>query len=57
MLSAVILSDLTFVTRAAKAWDSEPARVLGMGYVRKEGNVTGTPLQWAAGTATIENLR
>ena len=49
--------EVGFVTRAAKAWDSEPARVLGMGYVRKEGNVTGTPLQWAAGTATIENLR
>ena len=46
-----------FVTRAAKAWDSVPARVLGMGYVRKEGNATGTQLQWAAGTATVENLR
>jgi folate-binding protein YgfZ len=46
-----------FVTRAAKAWDSVPARVLGMGYVRKEGNATGTKLQWAAGTATVENLR
>ncbi len=48
--------EVGFVTRAAKAWDSLSARVLGMGYVRKEGNATGTTLQWAAGTATVKNL-
>ena len=49
--------EVGFVTRAAKAWDSVPPRILGMGYVRKEGNAPGTTLQWTAGTATIENLR
>jgi len=49
--------EVGFVTRAAKAWDSVPPRILGMGYVRKEGNAPGTTLQWAAGTATVENLR
>ena len=49
--------EVGFVTRAAKAWDSVPARVLGMGYVRKEGSASGTTLQWAAGTATVENLK
>jgi folate-binding protein YgfZ len=44
------------VTRAAKI--SEPRgsvgmRVIGMGYVRKEGNAVGTMLQWAHGTATV----
>ncbi len=48
--------EVGFVTRAAKAWDSTPPRILGMGYVRKEGNAPGTTLQWAAGTATVENL-
>jgi folate-binding protein YgfZ len=46
--------EVGFVTRAAKAWDSVPPRILGMGYVRKEGNAPGTTLQWAAGTATVE---
>src|SRR6267143_2612334 len=49
--------EVGFVTRAAKAWDSAPPRILGMGYVRKEGNATGTTLQWAAGTATVEKLK
>ncbi len=49
--------EVGFVTRAAKVWDSVPRRTLGMGYVRKEGNAVGTTLQWAAGTATVENLK
>ena len=49
--------EVGFVTRAATAWDSVPPRILGMGYVRKEGNAPGTTLQWAAGTATVENLK
>jgi folate-binding protein YgfZ len=49
--------EVGIVTRAAKAWDSDPPRILGMGYVRKEGNATGTTLQWAAATATVENLK
>jgi folate-binding protein YgfZ len=49
--------EVGFVTRAAKAWDSVPPRILGMGYVRKEGNAPGTTLQWATGTATVENLK
>jgi folate-binding protein YgfZ len=39
------------VTRAARAWD--PARILGMAYVRKEAAAAGTVLQWASGTATV----
>jgi len=49
--------EVGMVTRAAKTWDSDPPRILGMGYARKEGNATGTTLQWAAATATVENLR
>lgn len=44
------------VTRAAKIPGPAPchgARVIGMGYVRKEGNALGTILQWAHGTATV----
>jgi aminomethyltransferase len=48
--------EVGFVTRAAKAWDSAPPRILGMGYVRKEGSATGTTLQWAGGTATVKSL-
>jgi len=44
------------VTRAAKAWDSVPARGLGMGYVRREAGARGTVLQWANGTATVTQL-
>jgi folate-binding protein YgfZ len=39
------------VTRAARAWD--PARILGMAYVRKEAAAAGTVLQVAGGTATV----
>jgi folate-binding protein YgfZ len=42
--------EVGYVTRAAKTWDSP--RVIGMGYVRKEGSAPGTVLQWAVGTAT-----
>ena len=43
--------EVGYVTRAAKIWD--PERVIGMGYVRKEGNAAGSALQWAQGTATV----
>jgi folate-binding protein YgfZ len=43
-----------YVTRAARIWD--PSRVIGMGYIRKEANVPGTPLQWAKGTASVVHL-
>ncbi len=42
------------VTRAARIW--YPARVIGMGYVRKEEEAPGTALQWAGGTATVVRL-
>ena len=42
--------EVGYVTRAAKIWD--PERVIGMGYVRKEGSVAGSPLEWDHGTAT-----
>lgn len=45
--------EVGFVTRAAKAWDSVPPRVLGMAYVRKEGNAAGSILQSLGGTATV----
>jgi folate-binding protein YgfZ len=44
------------VTRAAKIPGPAAchgARVIGMGYVRKEGNAVGTTLAWAHGTATV----
>ena len=47
------------VTRAARIPDPglpPGARVVGMGYVRKEGNATGTTLQWAEGTAVVGRL-
>jgi folate-binding protein YgfZ len=43
-----------YVTRAARIWD--PLRVIGMGYLRKEANVSGTPLQWAKGIASVVHL-
>ncbi len=43
--------EVGFVTRAAKIW--EPARIIGMGYVRKEANAPGTVVQWANGSATV----
>jgi len=48
--------EVGFVTRTAKAWDSVPARVLGMGYVRREAGAPGSVLQWANGTATVTQL-
>ena len=42
------------VTRAARIW--YPARVIGMGYVRKEAEAPGTALQWAGGTAMVVRL-
>jgi len=45
--------EVGYVTRAARAWDSDPPRILGMAYVRKEANAPGTVLQCAEGTATI----
>jgi folate-binding protein YgfZ len=42
--------ELGYVTRTARIW--EPPRVIGMGYVRKEGSVPGAVLHWAGGTAT-----
>jgi folate-binding protein YgfZ len=49
--------EVGYVTRAAKAWDSVPARVLGMGYVRREAGASGSVLQCANGTATVEDLK
>jgi folate-binding protein YgfZ len=43
--------EVGYVTRAARAWD--PARILGMGYVRKEVMDAGAELQWVGGTATV----
>jgi hypothetical protein len=48
--------EVGFLTRVAKAWDCVPARVLGMGYVRREAGGLGTVLQWANGTATVTQL-
>ena len=45
--------EVGYVTRAARAWDSNPPRVIGMGYVRKEANAPGTVLQWSGGTAAV----
>ena len=42
-----------YITRAAKVWDSDPPRILGMAYVRKEAATPGTVLHWTSGTATI----
>jgi folate-binding protein YgfZ len=43
--------EVGFVTRAAKNFF--PPSVIGMGYLRKEGNALGTELESAAGTATV----
>jgi folate-binding protein YgfZ len=45
--------EVGYVTRAARAWDSDRPRVLGMAYVRKEATTPGTVLQWATGAATV----
>ena len=44
-------NEVGYVTRAARIWD--PARVIGMGYVRKEAIAPGTTLHWAGGSATV----
>jgi folate-binding protein YgfZ len=49
--------EVGYVTRAARTWDSDPPRVIGMGYVRKEAAPPGTVLQWSGGTATVERGR
>jgi folate-binding protein YgfZ len=43
--------EVGYVTRAAKIWD--PARIIGMGYVRREASAPGGSLQWARGSATV----
>ncbi len=43
--------EVGYVTRAAKAWN--PARILGMGYVRKEAYAPGSVVQCGNGTATV----
>ncbi len=43
--------EVGYVTRAARIWD--PARIIGMGYSRKEANAPGVVLQWGSGTATV----
>src|SRR5713226_10107727 len=48
--------EVGFVTRAAKAWDSAPPRVLGMGYVRREAGALGSILQGANGAATVSQF-
>jgi aminomethyltransferase len=40
-----------YVTRAARIW--EPARIIGMGYLRREAGAAGSTLQWSGGTATV----
>jgi folate-binding protein YgfZ len=47
--------EVGYVTRAAQVL--EPPRILGMGYVRREGSAVGTILQWAGGTATVARFR
>jgi folate-binding protein YgfZ len=46
--------EVGYVTRAARIWN--PARVIGMGYVRKEGGALGTVLHWTSGTATVAHF-
>ena len=46
--------EVGYVTRAARIWD--PARIIGMGYVRKEAEELGTTLHWSGGTATTIHL-
>jgi folate-binding protein YgfZ len=43
-----------YVTRAERI--SDPPRILGMGYVRKEGSTVGSQLEWARGTAAVVKL-
>jgi len=43
--------EVGYVTRAARTWD--PPRILGMAYIRKEANASGTVLQCGNATATL----
>ncbi len=43
--------EVGYVTRAARL--PAPARVIGMGYVRKEASAVGSTLQWAHGTVSV----
>jgi folate-binding protein YgfZ len=43
--------EVGYVTRAAKSF--YPPEILGMAYVRKEGNAPGTTLTFESGTATV----
>jgi folate-binding protein YgfZ len=40
-----------YVTRAARIW--QPARIIGMGYLRREASAADSTLQWSGGTATV----
>jgi folate-binding protein YgfZ len=40
-----------YVTRAARIW--EPARIIGMGYLRREAAGPGCCLQWSGGKAIV----
>jgi folate-binding protein YgfZ len=40
-----------YVTRAARIW--QPARIIGMGYLRREAGAADSTLQWSGGTATL----
>jgi len=46
--------EVGYVTRAARI--PQPARVIGMGYVRKEATTPGRNLDWAHGTAAVVQL-
>jgi aminomethyltransferase len=43
--------EVGYVTRAAKSF--YPPGIIGMAYVRKEGNAPGTTLEFESGTATV----
>jgi folate-binding protein YgfZ len=53
MLLTLDGKEVGYVTRAARTWDSDSPRILGMAYVRKEAAAPRTVLQWATGTATV----
>jgi folate-binding protein YgfZ len=43
--------EVGYVTRAARIW--QPARIIGMGYLRREASAADSTLQWSGGTATV----
>jgi folate-binding protein YgfZ len=51
VLTTVDGKEAGYITRTARIWD--PARVIGMGYVRKEAETAGTTLHWSGGAATV----